>query len=302
MTLEDMRLFARVAEARSFTGAARLLGIPKQTLSRRIAALEGALGARLLHRTTRRLNLTEIGAAYAGRCAELVRLAEDANRTVTDARQVPQGTLRVTADPVFGEAFVTGLLVEYAQKWPDVHVEVVLTRRRVDLIEEGFDVAFRVGHLDASSSLTATNLGPARVRYCASPGYLKRRGAPRSPEDLSSHDCILVASEGVAARWPFRDKRKKKGEAMVPVSGRLRLSSFGMAHAAALAGLGIAIFPEFTCAADIARRRLVPVLEDWVVEVGAIWLIHPATRYLAPRVRTFVDLARARFARAPWAA
>jgi DNA-binding transcriptional LysR family regulator len=282
-----MRLFATVAEERSFTKAARRLAAPKQTLSRRIAELERALGVQLLHRTTRRLHLTDVGAAYADRCAEIVRLAEEANRAVTDTQQTPKGLLRVTADPVFGEAFVGQVVIEHARRWPEAEIEVMFTRRRVDLIEEGFDVAFRIGSVD-DPALVATRLGPARVRYCASRAYVKRRGAPESPRDLSAHDCVLVAAEGAPVRWPFRGR---KGVELVPVKGRLRLNSFATAHAAALAGLGIAIFPEFACAADLRRRRLVSVLDAWTVDAGGIWLAHPAARYLAARVRTFVDLA-----------
>jgi DNA-binding transcriptional LysR family regulator len=295
MRLEDMRLFAKVAEARSFTAAARLLGMPKQTLSRRIAELEAALDVQLLHRTTRRLHLTDVGAAYAARCAEIVRMAEEANQVVTDTKQVPRGVLRVTADPVFGEAFVTGLVVEYARRWPDVQLDVVLTRRRVDLVEEGFDIAFRVGKVD-EPGLTGTRLGPARVRYCASPGYLARQGTPRRPEDLRAHQCILVVSDGTQVRWPFRDP---KGEALLPVSGRLRVNSFEMAREAALSGLGIAIFPEFACVEDLRRKRLVAVLDSFAAEVGSVWLLHPAQRYLAARVRTFVELAVQRLGKAP---
>jgi DNA-binding transcriptional LysR family regulator len=266
MRLEDMRLFARVAEAGSFTAAARLLGMPKQTVSRRIAELEGALDAQLLHRTTRRLHLTELGAAYAQRCSEIVRLADEANRAVTEARQTPAGVLRVTADPVFGEAFLSGLVVEYARRFPAVEVEVLLTRRHVDLVEEGFEVAFRVGRVD-DPALTATSLGPARVRYCASPAYLKRHGRPATPEELARHACIAVVSDGAPVRWPFRGDA---GLRLVPVAGRLRFNSFAMAHAAALAGLGIAIFPEFACADDLRHRRLSAVLDDHVVDVGAV--------------------------------
>jgi DNA-binding transcriptional LysR family regulator len=295
MRLEDMRLYAKVAEARSFTAAARALGLPKQTLSRRVAALEEALGVRLLHRTTRRLHLTEVGAAYANRCAEVVRLADEANRSVTDAGESPKGTLRVTADPVFGDAFLGDVIVQFARRWPEVQVEVVLTRRRVDLIEEGFDVAFRVGRVD-DAALSATQLGPARIRYCASPRYVARRGQPRSPEDLADHDCILVVTEGGPVRWPFQAGKR---DLLVPVTGRLRFNSFALAHAAALAGLGIAIFPEFACADDIRRKRLVPVLEDWVGDVGGVWLVHPAHRYLTARIRAFADLVGERLARDP---
>ena len=293
-----MRLFAQVAAAGSFTAAARTLGVPKQTLSRRIAELERALDVQLLHRTTRRLRPTEVGAAYAARCAELVRHADDANRALTDAVEEPRGVLRVTADPLFGEVFVGALVVEYATRFPAVDVEVVLTGRRVDLTAEGFDVAFRVGAV-ADPALTATRLGPARVRYAASPAYLAAHGRPRTPDDLARHACVLVVAEGSAVRWPFRGK---KGATLVPVAGRVRVNSHAIAHAAALAGLGIAIFPEFACADDLRRGRLEAVLDDWTIDAGGVWLLHPTARYLAPRVRTFVELAVERLAGEPWVA
>ena len=229
--IEDMRLFAKVAEAKSFTAAARLLGIPKQTLSRRVAELERALGVELMHRTTRRLHLSALGAAYAERCADMVRIADEANRAVADAHMVPRGTMRVTADPVFGEAFLTELVIEYARRWPEVRIDVVLTRRRVDLIQEGFDVAFRIGQVD-DPALSGFSLGEARVRYCASPAYLARRGMPSSPEELKKHECLLVTSDQAPVRWPFRGE---KGSEPVPVSGRMRLSSFVMSPGAGLA-------------------------------------------------------------------
>jgi DNA-binding transcriptional LysR family regulator len=292
--LEDMALFAQVADAKSFTEAARVSGVPKQTLSRRVAALERALGVQLLHRTTRRLHLTDAGAAYAARCAEVVHLATEANRAASDAQAVPRGTLRITADPVFGEAFLTDLVVDYARAWPEVRIDVALTRRRVDLAEEGFDVAFRVGHCD-DASLAGHALGPARVRYCASPAYLAEHGVPRAPEELSTHDCLVV-SDGAPVRWPFRGPGRPRG---VPVSGRLTVSSFAIARATAVAGLGIALFPEFACAEDVRQGRLTPILDDWVVEVGSVWLLHAARRLLAARVRAFAELARARFATVP---
>lgn len=294
--LEDMRLFAKVAEAKSFTGAAQLLNIPKQTLSRRIAELESALGVRLIHRTTRRHKLSDAGAAYAERCAEIVRLADDANRALSDASDVPSGTLRVTADPVFGEAFLGPLVIEYALKWPQVRVDVVLTRRRIDLVEEGFDLAFRIGQVD-DPLLSGRNLGPARIRYCASPRYIAERGAPRAPEDLSHHECLIVSSDGTPGRWPFPGPN---GPRLLPVSGRLTFSSLAMVRQAALAGLGIALFPEFACADDLRRKRLVPVLEGCAVNVGSVWLVHLARRFLPARVRAFADLVRDRFAHPPW--
>lgn len=296
--IEDMRLYAKVADAKSFTRAAASLGIPKQTLSRRVAELERALGVRLLHRTTRRLHLSDAGAAYAERCAEIVRLADEANRAVTEADEVPRGPLRVTADPVFGEAFLHDLVLDYAKAWPEVRIEVALTRRRVDLLEEGFDVAFRIGRVD-DPGLSCWNLGPARIRYCASPKYVARRGAPRRPEDLSKHECIVIADPGSPARWPFAGP---KGLRLLPVSGRLVVSSLALAKNAALAGLGVALFPEFACEGDLRRKRLVGVLGRDAVDVGAVWLVHAGRRFLPARVRAFVDLARERFGgEPPWA-
>ncbi len=292
--LEDMRLFAKVAELKSFTAAGRQLGLPKQTLSRRVAELERALGVTLMHRTTRRLQLSELGAAYAARCAELVRAADEANRAVTDAHAAPRGTLRVTADPTFGEAFLPGLINAYARRCPEVRLDVVLTRRRVDLIEEGFDVAFRVGQLD-DALLSGVRLGPARVRYCASPGYVARRGAPARPEELARHDCLVV-TDGAPVRWPFASRQ---GLRLIPVAGRMTFSSFALARSAALAGLGVAIFPEFACAEDVRRRKLVAVLDARPVDVGAVWLVHAARRFLPASVRAFTELARARFADEP---
>jgi DNA-binding transcriptional LysR family regulator len=297
--LDDMRLFARVAALGSFTRAAQQLGMPKQTLSRRVSDLERALGVRLMHRTTRLLRLSEAGAVYARRCAELVRLADDANRAVTDDDETPRGTLRVTADRVFGEAFVTDLLVEYARRWPEVRIDVTLTRRRVDLIEEGYDVAFRVGHVD-DPALSGVRLGPARVRYCASPDYVARHGEPASPQDLARHACVVVTEGDAPVRWPFRG-RSKRASALVSVRGQLRVDSFAMAHAAVLAGLGIAIFPEFACESDLRAGTLVDVLDAWRVDVGTVWLLHAARPFVTSRVRAFVELACARFAASgPW--
>jgi DNA-binding transcriptional LysR family regulator len=291
MKLDDLRLFASVAETRSFTAAARGLGIPKQTLSRRVAALEEALGCALLHRTTRKVTLTEMGASFAARCAEVVRLAEEAARSVDAAKESPQGLLRVTADPVFGEAFLGPVLLEYARRWPAVRLDVVLTRRRVDLVEELFDVAFRVGAVD-DARLVARTLGPATIRYCASPAYLKRRGAPSSPDDLASHDCIVVASDPQPMRWPFKDGK------LVTVGGRIRTTSFAMAHQAARAGMGIAILPEFACLGDVRAGKLVTVLDEHVAAAGDVWLVYPRT--LSARVRRFVELVLERFREQPW--
>lgn len=296
--IDDMRLFAKLAEHLSFTRASRELGLPKQTFSRRIAVLESALGTKLLHRTTRRLKLTDLGAAYAARCTEVIRLADEANRAVTADRQNPSGTLRLTADPTFGEAFLSDLVAEYARTWPAVRIEVVLTRRRVDLLDEGFDLAFRVGQAD-DPTLSKLALGPATIRYCATARYLDEYGEPERPRELQSHRCVVVSDRG-PVRWPFRHKRQTE---FIPVTGHITTTSFAMARTAVLSDLGITMFPAFACAADLETGRLCSVLDNFRVDVGSVWLLHLSRRFLPARVEAFVELAKARLGQdPPWIA
>jgi DNA-binding transcriptional LysR family regulator len=295
--LDDMRLFAALARATSFTRAARDLEMPKQTLSRRIGELEQAIGTQLVLRTTRTMQLTAAGERYATRCAELVRLAEHANRALGDERAQPRGTLRITADPLLGEAFLPSTLNAFAIRWPDVTLEVLLTQRRVDLIEEGFDIAFRIGHVD-DAALRGRALGPARIRFCASPSYVRRRGRPKTPRELHDHDCIVVRADLGAAMWPFRGERG--GTQSLQVNGRYRCNSHVLAYEAALSGLGIGVFPEFACAKDLERRRLTAVLDDWRIDVGQVWLVHPVQRFANVTVKRFVELVVEQLSTAPW--
>lgn len=295
--IDDMRLFAALAEAGSLTAAARALAVPKQTVSRRLAALEDALGVQLATRTTRRLRLTEIGEAYAARCAEIARLADDANLAVQDRAEAPRGTLRVTADPTFGESFLPGLIAEYVGRNPEVTVEAILTPRRVDLVEEGFDVAFRVGRLE-DSSLVARRLGVARLAYVASPDYLDAHGKPNAPDDLVDHECIELVPRPGPSRWPFGGR---EGLRLVAVSGRVRVNSLPLARQAALMGLGVANLPAFSCKEDVDAGRLIGVLDDWVPDAGFVHVVYSGTRFLAPKLRRFIDLAVERFGAArPW--
>lgn len=287
--IDDMRLFAELAEAGSLTAAAARLGMPKQTVSRRLAELEDALGVQLAQRTTRRLRLTDVGRAYAVRCREVARLADEANRAATAvAGEEPRGTLRITADPTFGEAFLPGLVAQYLARYEGVRLEVMLANRYVDLIDEGFDLAFRVGRLE-DSSLIVRRLGPARLLCCASPEYLARRGAPTTPAALAEHDCIELAPRRGPSRWPFRGP--DGGVQTVAVTGRIQVNSLPMARQVARAGLGIANLPAFACAADIEGNTLQTVLDSWMIDVGGVHVVYPPQRFLASRVRRFVDLA-----------
>jgi DNA-binding transcriptional LysR family regulator len=298
--LDDMPLFERVASLASFTAAARELAMPKQTLSRRVAQLEQALGQKLLERSTRRVRLTAAGQRYAESCRKVMCIAREANEHVTAGDEKPSGLLRITADAHFGETFVAPVIIEYARRWPDVQLEVLLTSRHVDLVEERFDVAIRVGGR-GDATVNTIALGPARVRYCASPEYVARRGKPARPRDLARHECLLVAADDAPVQWPFRGRGASAQR--VAVNGRMRFNSFRLARDAARAGLGIAIFPEFACARDLRERKLVSLLDDYTLEVGAVSLLHVRRDPLPARVKAFVDLAVERLGRErPWLA
>lgn len=290
--LESMRYFAMVASANGITAAAKRWHIPKQTISRRVAELERQLGVQLLHRTTRRVRLSDAGVAYAERCAEIVRLADDANAAIADSLETPNGVLRITAHPVFGDAFLEELVIAYARDWPAVKIEVALSQS-VDLANDRFDVAFGIGHFPVSGLVT-TSFGPARPRYCASPEYLRQHAPLDTPDDLRDHDCLLNYSVGEFARWLFKDRDRQ-------VTGRLRLGNFSMLYAATLAGLGIAVLPEFSCSEDLRNGNLVSVLDAWVTDEKVdISMTYRTRQYLVPRVRVFVDMVQKRLEHAPW--
>ncbi|MCI4335848.1 MAG: LysR family transcriptional regulator [Thermoplasmata archaeon] len=295
LRLDDLRIFARIAETGSLTAAAKSLDLPKQTVSRRLYELERALGAELVHRTTRRLRLTDIGVDLATRCEQIVRLSDEASLAVSAAQLAPRGTLRITADVLFGERFIVPLVNEFLSTNPEMKIEFTVTRAFPDLVREGFDLAFWVGHPGAKS-LVSVPLGSAQIRYCASPEYVERRGRPMTPRDLRDHDCIELVMEEAGRGWPFRSKR---GIEWIRIGGRIRTNSFEAMRQAALSGLGVALFPAFVAAEDVRVGRLVSVLDDHVPDVGTVEMVSPKGRFSLPKVRCFADLVRARLGRAP---
>lgn len=285
VNLNEMVVFERVVRVGSITGAARAMGVSKSSVSAQIARLERRLGARLLHRTTRRLGLTDIGAAYHQRCSRIVAEAQEADRAAGDARLAPHGTLRLTAPYLFGDAFLSPVVAEYLRRHSDVGVELMLAERIVDLIEEGFDLAIRIGPLE-DSTLTVRGLGAAQMIYCASPAYLDARGAPRTPHELGDHECIVVGNRA-GAKWPFVSPQ---GPLSAAVKGRLTINSLMMGRDAALAGRGIAYLPGFLCADQLAAGALRPVLGEWLPGPYPISAIYPSHRHLSAKVRCFLDI------------
>lgn len=282
--LNDLVVFVHVVQAGSFTAAAKRLRVPKSSVSRRVAQLEADLDTRLLQRTTRRLSLTDLGRVFYDRASRLVADAEEAERSLLDAKAEPSGRLRVTAPIEYAGSF--GVAARFLERYPKVELDVVFTSRVVDLVGEAFDLAIRAGTLD-DSSLVARKLFESRVLLVASPAYLARAGAPSRLEDLAEHDCIVFGSRGEGASWSFRTASGK--ERSIPLRARATLNHFAGVRALALEGAGIARIPDTVCGEDIAAGRLVALLIDHCPPSGAIHLVYPSARHLSANVRAFID-------------
>lgn len=294
MDLNEIAVFARVVQAGSFTAAAATLGMPKSTVSRKISDLEERLDARLLQRTTRKLSLTDAGRTYFDYCVRIVNEVEDAERAVGRLQATPRGLLRVTAG--INSTFLGDIVADFLKRYPEVQLELFCTGRMVDLVEERFDVGIRAGVL-ADSTLIARSLGSVSWFLVATAAYLKKRGRPRSPDDLKEHDCLVFGSG-----LPALNLQLENGDrcTQVAVPARLLVSDLDILHAVATAGLGIALLPAFRCVEDLRARRLERVLRDWTVPPIPVHVIYPTTRHLSPKVKTFVEHLQKRMTPPPW--
>lgn len=290
--LNDVLAFTRVADSGSFTAAAARLGWPKSSISHRVARLERTLGARLLERSTRRLRLTDVGARYHEHARRVLLELEQASATVARFRTEPQGWLRVSASVVLGQALLPSLVAEFGSRYPQVQLFVDLTNRRVDLLEEGFDLAIRSGVLP-DSSLVARSLGRAAARLYASPAYLRRHGKPQAPADLGTHVLIDNAPTAPTDRWTLTQDDGQ--EATVPARFRLVGNDPTLLREVALQGAGIVSLPDFVAAPALADRRLLPVLAGWATRRAEVHAVFPSHKSLSPALRAFVDLAVLRF-------
>jgi DNA-binding transcriptional LysR family regulator len=284
--LEAVRVFAAVAELRSFRGAASALRLPRSTVSRRLGTLESSLRTRLLQRTTRHVSLTEAGEAFLKRITPALAMIGDAGRSILDAHAEPRGLLRLTATPAMAETVGT-ILLELLARYPHVRLELDFTDRQVDLVAEGFDIAIRAGVL-GDSSLMARPLSAGTAGYFASPAYLKERRRPKVPRDLLKHDGIVFAGSSRGARWRFESKKHGEQEVVVPT--RIVANSLLLVRQAATAGFGVAWMPESFAQPEIARGELVPVLADYWPAPIPLQLVYPSARHLAPQVRAALDL------------
>jgi DNA-binding transcriptional LysR family regulator len=286
--LNEIVVFARVAQTGGLSAAARLLGMPKSTVSRKLAQLEERVGARLIQRTTRKLGLTDAGRIYYQHAARIVAEIEEAGQALRRVQTEPRGPLRVTAPLAF--RMLGPIVAAYLSRHRHVQLELVCTDRPVDLIEEGFDVAIRAGAL-GDSTLVARPLGRFRRVLVASPGYCKQNGTPRQPADLRKHACLIFGAGARPTQWTLFSDGK---QAEVRVTPRLSVNDFDILRDAAQAGLGIAALADFTCAEDISAGRLRHVLPDWHAAETPVHALYPTARHLSPKVVTFIELLQER--------
>lgn len=284
--LEAMAIFAKVAEAQSFSGAADALALSKATVSKAVSRLELRLGTTLLHRTSRRFSLTDSGRSLAARASQMVAEAEAAEGEALDQAVTPRGLVRLAAPMSFGMAYVAPALPEFLATHPDVSVDLHLSDATVDLVGEGFDCALRIASLP-DSSLTARRLRPVRRHLVASPDYLEQRGRPTHPDDLARHACLGYAYLPSGETW--RLVHESGEEVVVRPRGPLRANNADALTAALCAGLGIAVQPDFIYERDVAEGRLETVMTDWALPPISVHLVAPGGGPRPARVAALMD-------------
>lgn len=282
----NMAAFVKVVETGSFVKAAGLLHLSTTMVSKHVRALEERLGTQLLHRTTRKISLTEAGSEVYERCADILLALEDLENSASRSHSVPRGVLRVSAPTVFGTWRIAAMLPDLAERYPEMTIDLTLIDRPVDLIEEGLDVAIVIGDLAPSGHVTRL-LTQARTIVCAAPDYLARRGTPLIPADLAGHNCFLHTGWLGADGWRFAAAGAPLRE--VTVSGNFRVNGFLAQRTAARDGHGLAVLPYFFVEKDLESGRLVRVLADQEGPKVPIRLIYPAGRRLPCKTRVFID-------------
>jgi DNA-binding transcriptional LysR family regulator len=291
-----MAAFTRVVSTGSLSAAARELHLSPAMVSRRLAALEARLGVRLLHRTTRRLHLTDDGASYYESCVRVLGDIERADAAVSAGRQEPQGVLRVTLPAAFGNQYVAPLIPQFAARYPSVQVALSLSDRSVNLVEEGFDVGVRIAHLE-DSSLAARKLAPNRRVVCASPAYLQRHGTPHTPDELAQHNCLLAGD--FTGTWDYKGPDGKAGAARV--AGRYISDNWAVLRDWAIAGLGIALKSTWDVRRHLEDGSLVSLLPGYSFDTGvAIYAVYPHRRHLPAKRRAFIDFLADSFGPEPF--
>jgi DNA-binding transcriptional LysR family regulator len=295
--LSDLLIFTRVVKEGSLAAAGRELGFSSAVVSKRLQRLEEGIGVRLINRSTRKLSLTDEGKLYCEYCIRILAELDEAETLIAGGSREPSGTLRVTVPAAFGRQHIAPLVPEFLSRYPKVRLSLHLSDQRVDLIEEGYDLAVRIGEL-RDSNLIVRQLGVDRRVLVASPAYIAQHGEPNHPEDLRSHNALLFANPGPLDFWNFIDAQGK--EHWVKVSGNFETNNCDALRAIILAGLGVALRPLWDVWQDIRMGRMVALLPDHTHPSFPIQALYPNRRYLSQKVRAFIDMLCERFGNIPY--
>lgn len=296
-SLGDIAVFVRVVDEGSFTKAAERLELSRSVVSKYVTRLEDRLGVRLLNRTTRRLSLTEAGQVFYERSRRGLQEFEEAETEVSHLQEEPRGVLRINSPMSFGILHVAPLLPQFSREYPAVSIDMNLDDRKLDVIEEGFDVSIRISDMP-DSSLVARRLGPCRHVVVAAPSYLEENGAPKIPEDLEGHNVISYRYQDSANDWHFISPENH--QVSVTISGAVQMNNSLALREALLGGIGIMRTPTFIVGEDIKRGRLVRLFPGYRMLEPSIYLVFPQRRHLSPKVRAFVDFMAARITAEPY--
>lgn len=289
--LDSMVTFVRVVELGSFSAVAKDMNTTQPTISKRIAELESWLGAKLLNRSTRSLHLTETGADYYERCVSILHDVEEAETSVGNLQSSPKGTLRINAMTAFGRLHIIPLLHEFQQQFPGIEVEIMLNDRVVDIIQEGVDVAIRMGDL-VDSSLMAKKMCQCPWEIVASKNYLEEFGYPEHPRDLKQHQCIIYSGMAKSNQWAFHEDEQPL---IVAVNGNFKTNNSEGYRAGLKSGLGIGRAPQWLINDLIATEKVVPVLQDYYASSHSIYAVYPPGQHIPNKVRSFIDFLSAQF-------
>ena len=278
---EGVSEFVAVAETESFTKAAARLGISTAQVSRQVSALETRLAAKLFHRTTRKVSVTEVGRVYYQHCRQVLDGLDEAERAITNLQTTPRGLLKITAPVTYGEGTIAPLINDFLTQYPELEVQMNLTNLKVDLVDQGYDLAIRLGQLE-DSSMMAKRLGSRTQYVCASPSYVSTYGLPHTLSELDQHNCLI----GTLDYWRFQEKGKARN---VRIKGNLSCNSGHALVDAAIKGLGIIQLPDYYVNPFIASGELVSLLENNRQADEGIWALYPHNRHLSPKVRMLLD-------------
>ncbi|HEY9879949.1 MAG TPA: LysR family transcriptional regulator [Leptolyngbyaceae cyanobacterium] len=283
---ESLRAFTQVIDAGGFAAAARQMGLTRSAVNKLVMNLEDDLGVQLLHRTTRKVTPTNTGLAFYERCVAILTDLEEAELAVTRLHEEPKGTLRINAPMSFGTLYLAPLVADFLLQYPDLRIELALSDRIIDPIEEGFDITVRIAKPPDSPSLIVHELGKVPMIICGSPNYLEKRGFPNHPQDLKNHACLHYGHIASTNYWQFTSP---EGEHQVKINGPLCSNNGEVLRDAAVKGLGLTLLPKFIVGEDIEHRTLLPVLEAYQSPGISICILYPVNRHLSVKITLFTE-------------